>query len=255
MEKLRVFLGWDDREKIAYEVCEHSIKRHSGVRAEVIPLCHKPLRKQGFFTRPWEVNAQDGNYRDLIDGRPFSTQFSHTRFLVPELMKFKGWALFADCDMIFRCPIEEIFNHTDDKYAIMCVKHRQKIDQALKMDGAPQAAYHRKNWSSFVLWNCEHPLNKQLTKEFVNTKTGAWLHGFEWLRDNHIGALPREFNWIEKSSPSMEYPKVIHYTEGGPWFKDYQDVIYGDVWLEYYHRMMRDDYNPIVDMVVDYKGL
>jgi hypothetical protein len=241
MDELKVFIGWDGREKIAYEVMKHSIEKHTNTKHKIIPLYHKELRRQGFFQRPWVIEALTGNYVDLMDGRPFSTEFSHSRFLVPELMKYKGWALFMDCDMLVKCDIKEIFSHCDDKYAIMCVKHKQKVNKQEKMDGSLQQSYHRKNWSSFMLINCGHKLNREITKEVVNTATGGWLHAFSWLPDEAIGALPDYYNWIEGTSPTMERPRVIHYTMGGPWFDGYKDVMYAEDWwrmYETFHEML-----------------
>ena len=245
-----VFIGWDDREKTAYEVCKYSIEKHTRCGVKIIPLYHKELRKQGYFKRPWLTQAHDGNRIDLVDGKPFSTEFSHTRFLVPELMNYKGWALFVDCDMLFRCSVKEIFALADDRYAVMCVKHRQNVKNTHKMDGSVQEKYHRKNWSSFMLINCGHPSNKSLTKEIVNAADGGWLHSFSWLQDHEIGELPNEFNWIDGTSPGNVHPKVIHYSEGGPWFSDHQDCAFADVWNEYYRGFSDDLPSPAADLSI-----
>lgn len=255
MDKLRIYLGWDGREKVAYEVCKHSIEKHTHSDVEIIPLYHKELRRQGFFARPWETEALTGNMRDLIDGRPFSTEFSHTRFLVPELMKYKGWALFMDCDMIVRCDIKEVFSHIDDKYAAMCVKHRQKVTSSEKMDGSVQQSYHRKNWSSFLLFNCGHHANRKITKDVVNTATGGWLHALSWLQDHEIGDLPDYYNWIAGTSRADTKPRIIHYTEGGPWFSSCQDVMFGDLWWTYYKSLSDEGICPSDEILkVDYRG-
>lgn len=234
MTELRIFIGYDGREKIAWEVLKHSIEKNTHANVKIIPLYHKELRKQGYFQRPWITEALTGNHHDLMDGRPFSTEFSHSRFLVPELMKFKGWALFMDCDMIVRCDIKEIFDLCDERYAAMVVKHRQEVKKNIKMDGSPQLAYYRKNWSSFVLWNCGHAANKALNRETVNTASGGWLHGFSWLQEHQIGCLPDYYNWIEGTSRGMDYPRVIHYTEGGPWFHSKKEVMYSEQWEDLY---------------------
>lgn len=256
MSQLTVFCGWDDREKVAYEVCKHSMEKHTNAKVRFIPLYHKELRKQGFFKRPWLTEANSGNRIDLIDGKPFSTEFSHSRFLIPALMKYKGWALFLDCDMIFRCDIKEIFSHCDDRYAVMCVKHRHEPKTGFKMDGSVQQAYHRKNWSSFMLINCGHPSNRYLTTDFVNVASGGFMHGLLWLNDSEIGELPKEYNWIDGASPSNIHPKVIHYSVGGPWFHDYQDCKYADEWWSYYKSLNEDLPHPAGDLcVVNYGGL
>lgn len=254
MSELKVFIGWDDREKVAYEVCKYSIEKHTREDVKIIPLYHKELRKQGFFNRPWLTRATDGNRVDLIDDKPFSTEFSHTRFLVPELMGYKGWALFMDCDMLFRCDIKEVFSLIDEKYAVMCVKHRHNVKTGSKMDGSVQQQYGRKNWSSFMLINCGHQSNKGLTKEIVNTSDGGWLHGMSWLKDSEIGELPKDFNWIEGSSPGNIVPKVIHFSEGGPWFDAYKDVPFADKWFEYYRAFNEDIPDPASNLCVTKYG-
>lgn len=186
----------------------------------------------------------------MVDGRPFSTEFSHTRFLVPALNNFKGWALFADADMLFLSDISELFKLTKNKYAVMVVQHNQLVkENQPKMDGRLQLNYFRKNWSSFVLWNCEHPANKKLTKEYISFAKGSDLHSFSWLKDEEIGSLPFTYNYISGVSPKMPpesggRPDVIHYTEGGPWFPEYRNCPYSDLWLEEYEDFQanREDY-------------
>lgn len=255
MEAINVFIGYDSREKIAYDVCKYSIEHNTFKKPKIVPLIHGELRKQGYFQRPW-LTQSDGVRVDLIDNRPFSTEFSHTRFLVPALMKYKGWALFMDCDMVFTDDIKKLFELCDDKYAVMVVKHNHKPSNREKMDGQQQTNYYRKNWSSFILWNCGHPLNQQITPEIVNTKPGSWLHQFQWLPDMYIGNIPENYNWIEESSPGMDTPSCIHYTNGGPWFNGYKDVLYADEWWKYYHRFVESaSPDTIVDTVqVDYSA-
>lgn len=199
--------------------------------------------------RSWLVDADTGNWRDLQDGRPFSTEFSHTRFLVPELQKFKGWALFMDADMIcHKHDISRLVNVRDNKYAVMVVKHHHDPNQdGSKMDGRAQQKYYRKNWSSFVLWNCSHPSNRNLTKEKVNFMPGRDLHAFSWLKDEEIGSLSYSYNYISGVSPILATnPYFIHYTEGGPWFDECKNVPYADLWDEEL-RIWNDDGAPSYD--------
>ncbi len=240
-----IYIGWDTREDVAYQVCKHSIARKSKqFNVNIVPLKHKELRKQGIFYRPWMTQAHDGTRVDMFDLKPFSTEFSHTRFLVPHLNDYKGWALFMDCDMIFTTNPKKLFDLVDNRYACMVVKHNQKPIETVKMDDEPQGKYYRKNWSSFVLWNCAHPKNKFLTVDKVNRMNGSDLHAFTWLDDNDIGSLPSTYNWIEGLSPNISAyqgarPDVIHYTLGGPWFPEYQDVAYAELWTEEYEYWQR----------------
>ena len=230
---LHVFIGYDDREDEAYKVCRYSIVRRSSEAVSVHPLKHKPLRDMGLFDRPWRI-SESGQYVDERDGRPFSTQFSHSRFLVPEYAKklgISGWALFVDCDFLFRANLAHLFELADPEYALMCVQHEHIPDETLKMDGVEQTRYYRKNWSSLMLFNLDHPLNKDLDIDAVNHKPGSWLHSFGWLPDEAIGDLPAAWNWIEGVSPRILPPKAVHYSVGGPWFENYRDVAFAQEWI------------------------
>ena len=161
---MKVYVGWDSREDIAYQVCEHSIKRRDP-RAEVYPLKQNQMREQGIYTRDIDKLA--------------TTEFTFTRFFVPYLNNFKGWAVFCDCDFLWKVPVKELEQYCDDSKAVVCVQHDYTPeDGSIKMDGQIQTAYPRKNWSSMVLWNCGHEKNKVLTPEFLNKQTPKFLHRF-----------------------------------------------------------------------------
>jgi lipopolysaccharide biosynthesis glycosyltransferase len=162
-------------------------------------------------------------------------------------MGFKGWALFMDSDMLFLSDIGRLFALCDDKYAVMCVKHNHNPVPGKKMDDREQLRYHRKNWSSFVLWNCGHPDNKRLTEEVVNCMKGSELHAFTWLADEMIGQLPYSYNYITGVSPKLppergHRPDVIHFTEGGPWFDQCKDVPYAQLWVDEYEDFQTNGY-------------
>lgn len=134
--------------------------------------------------------------------------------------------------MIFTNDIKKLFDKCDPSKAVMVVKHYHEVPKdGLKMDGRVQQNYYRKNWSSFVLWNCGHPANKDLTSERVNYMKGSDLHSFNWLTDDLIGALSFNYNYISGISPILsDKPSVVHYTEGGPWFDECKHVPYADWW-------------------------
>ena len=222
---MKVFVGYDPREDIAYQVCKHSILTKQP-NAEVRPLVQKELRDAGWYTRPVDKLA--------------STEFTFTRFLVPELCNFEGWALFIDCDMILTTDIAELFAQADDQYAVMCVQHDYKPKEGTKMDGQTQTVYPRKNWSSAMLINCGHPSNQQLDMDLVNSPeiNGAYLHRFSWLKDEEIGALDHTWNYLVGVYDDIETPKLIHYTEGGPWFENYRNCEFHQLWKDELQDMM-----------------
>ena len=223
---MKVFVGYDPREDIAYQVCKHSILTKQP-DAEVRPLVQKELRDAGWYTRPVDKLA--------------STEFTFTRFLVPELMNFKGWAVFMDCDMILTTDIKELFDQADDQYAVMCVQHDYTPKEGYKMDGQKQTVYPRKNWSSVVLFNCDHPSNAVLTQDQVNSTelNGAYFHRFSWLKDEEIGKLDHTWNYLVGVYDDIEKPNLIHYTEGGPWFENYRDCDFHELWKQELFDMMK----------------
>jgi len=250
-----VFVGFDSREAVTAEVLKHSILKRTNSPVNIQYLKHRELRAKGLFRRKWSVDALTGEWIDDNDTKKFSTEFSHTRFLVPALMHYKGWALFLDSDMIFLSDIKKLFDHCDDKYAVMCVKHIHKPKPGeMKMDGRQQQSYHRKNWSSFVLFNCGHPSNRCLTPEAVSFMTGSDLHAFAWLkRESEIGSLPTTYNFIPGVSPKMPpqsggMPDVIHYTDGGPWFAECQEIPYGGKWTEEYEDYQQNSFGGYSDV-------
>lgn len=228
MTVLRIFVGWDSREIEAYDVCRVSLTRRASVPLTVTPLKLDELIAAKLYDRPFE---RRGNQRiDLRDGRPFSTDFSFSRFLVPSLASWTGWALYCDCDFLWRDDVAKLFALRDETKAVMVVKHQHAPPETSKMDGVVQTTYPRKNWSSLILWNCGHPANRAVTSEAVNVRPGSWLHGFRWLDDAAIGDLPEAWNWLEgHSAPSID-PRAVHFTRGGPWFPAWKSVAYADEW-------------------------
>lgn len=164
---LKIFVGYDSREDVAYQVCRHSLLKHASIPVEVIPLKQSELRETGLYTRE--------------RGPTESTEFSFTRFLTPYLARYQGWAVFVDCDFLFLADVAELMQLADNRYALMCVKHEYQPKEGTKMDGVLQTSYPRKNWSSMVLYNCQHPNNQILTPQLVSSQSGAFLHRYYYL--------------------------------------------------------------------------
>jgi len=215
-----VFIGYDSREPIASDVCEWSLKHRTEEPIDVRYLKINELREKNIYKRG--------------DDTLGSTEFTFTRFLIPYLMDYKGWALFCDCDFLWLDDVDKLFAQRDDKYAVMCVHHDYTPKEGVKMDGKQQLLYPRKNWSSMVLWNCGHPSNAQVIPSMVNKETGKYMHRFSWLKDKEIGKISHEWNWLEGwyKEPRDGKPKAVHFTEGGPWFNNCQNVDYADLWLQ-----------------------
>lgn len=217
---IKIFIGFDPREAVAYHVCSNSLIRHSSVPLSLTPLSLENL----------------SGYKEMhSDG---SNQFIYSRFLVPHLMDYKGWALFMDGDMLVRSDIAKLWALRDDSKAVMCVHHNYKTRAPVKYLGSRNQDYPRKNWSSVVLWNCGHPANKVVTPEFIENATGAQLHRFTWLDDGLIGELPIEWNWLPDEFGPNQDAKLLHYTLGTPCFHEYADTPMGAEWHR--ERMLMD---------------
>lgn len=227
-----VWIGFDPREAAAFAVARHSILEHlpDDSDIEINGLVLSDMQRADLFTRPQE--KRDGVIWDLISGAPCATEFSISRFLVPHLSGDDGWAIFVDCDMLFRADITELFDLCDPSKAVMVVKHDHRPAGVTKMDGQVQTQYGRKNWSSVLAFNLSHPANRRLTLEMVNSLPGRDLHQFCWLEDGEIGALPIEWNWLVGHSSDDVEPKNVHFTDGIPTMAGYEDAPYANEWRD-----------------------
>lgn len=211
----RIYIGYDPSEKLAYEVCRVSLQQNGPV--DISPVSLPVLRRAGLYRRGFFLSNEQPH--DTQDGRPFSTEFSFSRFLVPILGQIEGrhWVLWSDSDFLFRADVRELFALADDRYACMVVKHDYRPLESHKMRRAlAQERYSRKNWSSLILWNCHHPATQSLTPYEVNTSPGRWLHGFSWIEDRYIGEIPGEWNWLQSWSDPEVDAKAVHYTLATP---------------------------------------
>lgn len=208
-----VFIGYDPREAVAYHVCSNSIIRHSGQPVSLNPLALNILK----------------DYREThTDG---SNHFIYSRFLVPHLMDYQGWAIFMDGDMILRSDITELWNLRDHSKAVMVVKHDYKTKMTTKYLGSKNEDYPCKNWSSMILWNCGHLKNQMLSPEFVQGATGAQLHRFTWLDEQEdVGELPIVWNWLPDELGENCHAKLLHFTLGTPSFHDFATTPMGSEW-------------------------
>ena len=212
MNTIPVFIGYDPREAIAFHTCVNSIIRHATVPVSIVPLA---------------LNLLEGYTETHVDG---SNHFIYSRFLVPHLMKFNGWAVFIDGDMILRDDIAKLWALREMDKDVVVVKHNYKTRMSVKYLGSKNEDYPRKNWSSVILWNCGSYPNQKLTPEFIMGASGAELHRFTWIEDKRIGQLPIEWNWLPDEFGVNPDAKLLHYTLGAPCFTEFATTPQGDEW-------------------------
>ena len=218
-KKVKIYIGFDQREAVAYHTFVQSLIENASIPLDITPLAVRNLK----------------GYEEKHEDK--SNDFVYSRFLTPFLNDFKGWAIFADGDMICQADIKELLDLRDDSKALQVVKHDYKTKAYQKYLGNINQDYPRKNWSSVILWNCAHPKHKILTPDFIANQPGKYLHRFSWLEDSEIGELPKEWNWLATEYPNNEQANIIHYTLGTPCFKDYRDTAMSDIWLKKYDRL------------------
>ena len=209
-ENIPIFIGYDHRERAATNVLIDSLYSNSSLPISITPLITSQLRKKNLYWRERDENQ--------------STDFSFTRFLVPYMMNYQGWAVFMDCDMLCRTDISELADFCDDKYSLLCVQHNHLPSEIVKFQGEKQTSYPKKNWSSLMMFNCSKC--KSLSLDYVNTASGLDLHRFNWLDGDHlIGSIDKNWNYLVEVNTHekiIDYEKIkmLHWTLGGPWFKD-----------------------------------
>lgn len=225
---LTIYIGYDSVESVAWHTLVHSIYFHSSQPVSIVPLNLNNLK--GIYTRERDPKQ--------------SNDFSFTRFLVPYLNNYEGMAIFMDCDMLLRTDIYKIFEeiNTQPEKAVYVVKHDYEAKEGLKYLNTVQYSYPRKNWSSFILWNCNHISNRKVTADYVNSASAMELHRFLWLDDNEIGELDVRWNWLvgDYSNPPSDV-KNIHWTLGGPYFKEFKDVDFSEEWFKAVEKMKNCD--------------
>lgn len=210
---LPVYVGFDSREPRTYEACLSSFRWQSSIPLSFHKLDAARLAERGLLRRPQDTRGQ--RY-DILSNAYASTEFAISRFLVP-IIHQGGYALFVDSDTISMEDVGGLLYQADPRYALQVVQHQMEpVLPASKMDGQTQQPYNRKNWSSVMLFNCDHPAHKRLSLYDVQERRGLDLHHFYWLADSEIGALPGEWNWLVGVQPKPARPKIAHFTLGTP---------------------------------------
>ena len=222
-----VFIGYDARESIAFHVLEQSIIDKTTTPVAIIPLASRMLR----------------NFDGQRDG---TNSFIYSRFLVPELCDYDGWALYMDSDMLLRDDLLKLWDMRDSSKAVMVVQHDYHTKHKRKLIGTPMECdnqdYPRKNWSSLMMWNCGHQQNRILTREFVSESPGSVLHRFQWLKDDEIGSLPVTWNHLVGEYEVADAANLVHFTYGAPCFSHYRKCDYSTEW-----HTVKEDVNAALD--------
>jgi hypothetical protein len=129
----------------------------------------------------------------------------------------------------------------EDKRKVLVVQHQYRPVMGNKFLGKEQTDYKRKNWSSVMLFNNEKC--QGLSPGYVNSIKGLDLHQFNWCSGTDIGVLPKSWNYLVGEdiggNPNAD---IVHFTRGGPYFREYQDCEYASEWFDYW-----EESNSVLD--------
>lgn len=209
---IRIFIGYDDKELVCYHVAVSSIVRNCSAPVSITPLNLKNIPE---YTEYHNDSSNSSSY---------------TRYLVPYLSNYTGWAIYLDCDVLLTTDIKSLWSIRNDQFAIQCVKHNYSTKSSIKFLGSSNKNYKRKNWSSVMLMNCGHPAMSVLTPKLIEESTGEFLHQFKWLPDNLLGEIPLEWNWLVGEYSNNPEANLLHYTLGAPCFEEYSNCDAADLW-------------------------
>lgn len=240
--QVNVFVGYDSREDIAYQVAKYSVRKHSPT-SNVYPIVMDSLRADGIYTRG----------KDLLA----STAFSTTRYLTPLMAGYKDIALYIDCDVLVTQDVNNIlsWDYLNPKIPVWVVQHNFTPKSQTKMDGRRQITYPRKGWMSVALFNCAHTACKALTPEVINSSPIQFLNEMQWCDGYEIGELDRRWNHLVRHhhapeedartliAPTDKTPAIIHWTLGGQWLGDQPEQDYDALWRTY-----RDEWERVKAM-------
>ncbi len=210
---LRIFIGIDPRQPIAYHVLVSSIQRRSSKPVAITPLLidQLPIKRQGL------------------------TQFTFSRYLVPWLCNYEGQALFIDSDMILLDDIAKLFDAATgaavdvvqfvgkfqfERPSVMlfdCAQCKDLTPQLIENEcpqdfsWAPSVGALSEDWNHLVGYSLPNPNAKLIHytqgvpgyKECRNCE-----YSFEWFAEKE--AMLDHCSWLEIMGNSVHAPFVLN---------------------------------------------
>jgi lipopolysaccharide biosynthesis glycosyltransferase len=220
-DPLPVVIGIDRREWPAYHVLCHSIVSRASGPVAIYPLYLPALEAHGKMWRERHPKQ--------------STEFSFSRFLAPQLVGYRGKCIFMDCDMLCLGDVYELASYCGIGHDVAVVKHDYRPKNTTKFLGHVQTTYEKKLWSAVMVFNAYTGACQELSDHYVNTAQGIALHQFHWVNEARIGELPEAWQFVPNHSEprvSQSDIRLIHWTEGGPWFKEYEKAPFANLWFK-----------------------
>ncbi len=187
----RIFIGFDHRQWASFTALTASIMERTSEPVSITPLMLNTLP---------------------IDNAGL-TPFTFSRFLVPWLCDYAGWALFMDTDMIVRCDVAGIFS------AAAALEQKPAVIVA----DLPQEYTFEQ--ASLIVFNCGHPDSAKLTPDYVKAKTTTLI---DWT--DEIGKFDASYNHLVGYAEPSRNARIVHYTQGVPAYPETAASEYGEEW-------------------------
>jgi glycosyltransferase involved in cell wall biosynthesis len=199
-DTIRVYVGTDRSQLLAVPVLEHSIKRHTTAKVEVIPMLDLPV--------PVPKDPRNGQ----------RTGFSFSRFCIPMLAGYQGKAIYMDADMLVFRDISELWNIPFDGAKVVIQQEVKYEDVTTRKVGAPK---QRKKQCAVMLLDCDQ-LDWDIEDIVAGMDRGEYdyeqlMHDLCILDESEVKyGVPFEWNSLEHWDSET---RLIHYTDVStqPW--------------------------------------
>jgi hypothetical protein len=217
----QVFIGYDPRQPLSYNVMRHSIERHASrpIAITALILDQLPITRQG------------------------ATEFTYSRFLVPYLSGFQGYSIFADEDMVVVGDIHEVFDHLDGDADVWVMKGQESYE-----------------WASVMVFNnarLSHMTPEYVDDKSNGLFDYAWAETIgelpaEW---NHcVGyAEPKEAKLYHYTQGIPYWPECRGLPEDRYWFEEYEAMMKSVKWIDL-HRNTKH-YKPVITRMMRQYGV
>lgn len=209
-DTIHVFIGFDQRQTVGYTVAAQSLMMSSTKPLAIHPLILETLKPYGFERRGL-------------------TPFTFSRFLVPWLMGFEGWAVFMDSDIMATRDIAALVEWCRED------QNRRAAEPAPGGDYIVPAVYVRDvegfefERAALMVFDCGHSALRCLTPKNVGSEVDLPAphcittpldddERLDWgiVDPAHMAAFPPEWGVLVGYEEIPEGIAAVHFTQGLP---------------------------------------
>ena len=196
---LNIFIGYDPRVPMAYNVLQHSIVRHASKPVAITPLIlsQLPIKRRGL------------------------TEFTYSRFLVPYLCGYEGVGIFMDSDIVVTGDIYEMLPALNLN-AVSVMKNQPEFEWASVM--------------LFVCGACRNLTPEFIDDEQNRLFDMAWAKSVGSIADewNHCVGYqqPKDAKLYHFTQGLPHWPETQGLQEDAAWHEEHQEAMKSVGWYE-----------------------